>query len=85
MHCMPEGREGRLTARMIPNARCNQAAVAGDTCHFSQATYGIFHEVNDELGQGRVELAVGERQLFSCCDADVDSGMTRTGGGGELL
>jgi hypothetical protein len=41
--------------------------------------------VNDELGKGRVEFAIGKRQLFSGCDAYLHSGMALPGCGDELL
>jgi hypothetical protein len=41
--------------------------------------------VNDELGECRVELGIGKRQLFSGSDAYVNSDMARTCCGGELF
>src|SRR4029453_14586047 len=59
--------------------------LACDTRHLSQSAYRIAHEVNDELGEGRVEFTLGKRQLFSGCDAYLHSGMGLPDCGDELL
>jgi hypothetical protein len=85
VHGIPERRQGRLPARVVPYARCDHPTLTCDPRHLGQAAYRIVHEVNDELRQGSVELTIGKRQRFGGCDAYVNSGMALLGGGGELL
>ena len=47
------------------------------TPHLAQPGDGVGHEVDDELGEGDVEGAVGERQAFGGCRPHVDPGVPR--------
>jgi hypothetical protein len=82
---IPERRQGRLPACVVPDARCNHTAVACDPCHLGQSAYWIGHEMNDELGEGRVELGIVKWQLFSGRDAYLNPRMALSGCGNELL
>ena len=49
VHGSPERREWGLLACVIPDARRNHPAVAGDTRHLGQSPRRILHEMDDEL------------------------------------
>ena len=53
-----------LPAAVVPHGRCDDASRACDARHLAQASHRIGHEVDDELREHELELAVGERQLL---------------------
>ena len=81
----PEQAERALTASMIPNACGDDTVAPGHTRHLGQSRDRIRHEVDDELGEGRIERVVRERQLLGGCLLHVDSGVARSSGGDERL
>ena len=82
---LPEDTERALVAGVIPDAGRDDAARPGDARHLGQPGDRIGHEMDDELGERRVERRVRERQLLGGRPADVDAGMARPGGGDERL
>ena len=73
---LPEQAERPLTAGVIPNAGCHDAWVARDPRHLAESLDGLCHEVNDELGQGRVEGPISKRQLLGRSALHADAGVT---------
>jgi hypothetical protein len=82
---IPEGREWGLFARVIPHACGNRSSVAGDTRHLGQSAYGLLHEVDDQLGERSIELAITERQPLRSSDPHLHAWMPLCSSGGELL
>ena len=85
MHRVPERREWGLLARVIPDACRDSSSVAGDARHLGQSTHRVLHEMDDELGERCIELAVCERQLLRSSDLHLNSWMPLSGSDGELL
>ena len=71
----PERADRPPAAGMIPDAGRDDPLPPRHAGHLAQARDRICHEVNDELGEGRVEGPVGKRQLFRRCASHVDAGM----------
>lgn len=70
----PERADRRPPTGQVPSGRGHGAARPGDPRHLPHARHGIVHEVDDELREGDVELAVAERQLLGAAAAHVDAG-----------
>ena len=73
---LPKEAERPLTAGVIPDARRHDATVARDPRHLAKSLDGLCHEVNDELGQGRVEGLISKRQLLGRSVLHGDPGVT---------
>jgi len=84
-HRIPERRERRLLAHVIPHTGRNSSSIASDTGHLGQSAHRIIHEVDDELGERRIELTIGKRQLLCRGDLNLNSWMPFAGNSGELL
>ena len=86
---VPSGRARARHPRTAPVGVCPPAwsqthaattpLVACHARHLRQSAHRIVHEVDDQLCQGSVELAIGERQLLGRGDAYVDPGMAARG------
>ena len=72
---VPEEAERSLATGVIPDARRQDAVLAGDAGHFAEPGDWIRHEVDDELGQSRVELAIAERELLGGREPNLDAWM----------
>jgi len=82
---LPERRQRRLLAGVIPDARGHHATRTRDARHLREPANGIRHEVDDELRERCVELSLGKRQLLRGRAPDVDPRMALARGGNELL
>ena len=82
---IPENTEWSPTAVVIPHAGSHDPTGARHPAHLPQATEGIFHKVDDELGQGDVEGAVLEGELFRRCSSHIDCRVSLLGGGDKGL
>ena len=72
---VPEEAERSLATGVIPDARRQDAVLAGDAGHLAEPGDWIRHEVDDELGQSRVELAIAERELLGGREPNLDAWM----------
>ena len=81
----PEQAERTPPTGVVPNARDDDPARAGDSRHLTQAADGIRHEMHNELREGNVELGIGKGQLLRGGTSDVDAGVTLTGGHHKCL
>ena len=70
---------------MIPHACGNRSSVAGDTRHLGQSLYGVFHEVDNQLGERSIELASAERQPLRSSDLHLYTWMPLCSSGDKLL
>ena len=61
---LPEQAERAALAGVVPDARGDDAAAPDDARHLGQPGDRIRHEMDDELGEGRVERPVRERQVL---------------------
>ena len=66
---------------MIPDACRNDTTAPSDTRHLYQSFVRIWHEMDNELCESRVEGQGRERQLLCGCLHDLDTGMTVSSGG----
>ena len=69
---VPEGAQKRHLARVIPHARSHDAPWAGDASHLPYPSFGVAHEVDDELRERSVEGVVRKRQVLRCGLKDFD-------------
>ena len=65
--------ERAAAAGVIPDARRHRAARAGDAPHLAKPGDGVGHEVDDELGDRRIERVVGEGEGLGGRLAHVDA------------
>jgi hypothetical protein len=63
----PEHAERPSGACVVPNARCDDASVTGDSAHLAKSLDGIGHEVDDQLCQGGIESPIPEGKLLCRC------------------
>jgi hypothetical protein len=82
---VPEEAERALIPRVIPYARCDDAARSSDAPHLAQPRDRVGHEVDDELGERDVELVVLERQLLGRRLLDGHAGVPLARGCHERL
>src|SRR6266545_4821028 len=82
---LPERRQRRLLAGVIPDARGYHTTRTRDAFHLREPADGVRHEVDDKLRERCVELSVGERQVLRGRAPDVDPRMALARGGDELL
>ncbi len=73
---LPAGAERAVAAAVVPDGGSDDTARARDPSHLAQAGDRIRHEVDDELGQCRVEARVLERQRLGWCLTHVHVRMT---------
>ncbi len=71
----PEAGQRAATLREVPDTGRDDTAGVRDPCHLFDARDRVGHEVDDELGQRRVELPVVERQLLGRRATDVGAWM----------
>ena len=76
---IPQRAQRSLTAAVIPHARDNRAARAGDARHRPHARRRIAHEVDDELREGGIERVIRKRQLLPGAEPNVDARVACTG------
>ena len=81
----PERTERAAPAGVVPHGCGDDPPGPGDPRHLAQTRDGVGHEMHDELGDGSVEVAIGERQLLCGRLADVDSGVALARRGHEWL
>ena len=53
-----------MLASVVPDTGGDHAARPSDTSHLEQPGHRILHEMNDELGERRVETIHLERQIL---------------------
>ena len=70
----PERTE-RAALGEVPHARGDDTAVPRYPRHLAEARDRIVHNVDNELGERRIEAAFFERQILSRGADDLDSGM----------
>ena len=61
---MPERGDWRASAAVIPHAGGDNASRSDDPAHLAQPRYWVLHEMNDELGERRIEAIAVERELL---------------------
>ena len=81
----PRSAQRALTARVIPDARRHDAALARHARHLAQPCHGVCHEVNDELGEGGVEGVALEREVLRGRLLHADAWVSLEGGRDEGL
>ena len=77
---LPEGPQRAPAAAVVPHARRDDAALAGDARHLRQTHHRVLHEVDHELREGHVKRTVLEGQLLRGGLADGDTGIPRRHG-----
>ena len=82
---LPEGCERRPLTYVIPDASCDDPIRESHPRHLPYSGQGIGHEMNDELRERCVELAIRIRQRFGRRALHVDSRMTLARGSDEGL
>jgi len=81
----PEAGYRRPLAGVVPYACRNDAVASCNSRHLAQTRNRVGHEVNDELRERGVELAVLERQRLRWSAADVGVGVPCLRGGDKWL
>ena len=66
-----------MLAGVVPDAGHDDAVGSGHPRHLGQAGNGVGHEMDDQLGEGGVELVLVERQVLGGGPAHVDAGVSR--------
>ena len=69
----PEHAERAPATGVIPDRRGDDTPRPRHPSHLAEARHRVRHEVDDELGERRVECLVGERQRFGGGFDDGDS------------
>ena len=69
---LPELRERRSAALVVPHARSHRPVGTGHTRHLTQSGHRVGHEVHHQLCHGQVELIVVVRKFFGVGLTDVD-------------
>ena len=74
---LPERGQRCAIAGMVPDAHCDDPTGTCHARHFAQPSYGVSHEMDDELRECRVEDAVGKGQAFSRLAQHLDRRVAR--------
>lgn len=83
--CLPERGERSAFPGVIPHARRDHATGGRHALHLAQAGDRVGHEMNDELGEGRIEARVAEGNALGSSMPNVDAWIASFRCGDKLL
>jgi hypothetical protein len=74
---IPERAQERHLACVVPDAGGDDSFWAGHAHHLLHACFGVSQEVDDQLGEGDIEGAICEWQIFGRRKYDLDARQAR--------